>query len=78
LFIDLWSNWGETTWEGTNGNKLDENFLTGRWAEGQPDGKTEDGKEIDIAYAIMDPNGKLKDENGFSDYNMCICEYEIP
>jgi hypothetical protein len=67
-----------------NKENANKNFLKGRWAKGEPNGKTDAGHEIFredfsfIAYAAMDANGKLRDVDPWTDYFMCVCEKQIP
>jgi hypothetical protein len=66
-------------WHWRNGHSYTANPLMGEWASGQPDGKTGNGIKIGspkFAIAVMDANGKLRDEKAF-DYHMCICEILI-
>jgi endo-1,4-beta-D-glucanase Y len=50
------------------GKNLEESFGARRWAQGQPDGRTNDGVPIVlVAYAVMDASGKWRDEDYHSE-----------
>jgi hypothetical protein len=66
----------------SNYEDANKDFLEDRWAKKEPNGKTEDGLKIfkvkwgDRAVAVMDSDGKLRDED-YLDFHMSICNYQI-
>jgi hypothetical protein len=74
-----WAGWAGWIW--SHGAMLTGDFIPSRWAKGEPDGKDANGSKFNgAAWAVMDPNGKLRDEARVSDvpkYHMCTCENAV-